>query len=850
MLNLPLPSSITSWLVNSQDPEPVQGSSSVEKPSTDKDTYPPSGVLGATHRTQRSDPLRRFSNYHVEENSGEFSRPKHEHHHHHLGPISWKKLTTLFHPHLVISESSPTYRILPIFSGIVVPFSILLDIPSLSGHWYVRTGPNSETIETRPNPRLLNVAMAVSMAFALFACICLVIRFTERAVKLMTILAIISLTAHDVISIIAVTAFGIGHRDDDGFTYGQSFWMALCATFSSTVTNVTLLIDYAWTKNFSKSGSGLTHKQRSLVIIVIVLLCYIALGALVLSVMMKLNFIDALYLAVVSIETIGFGDLHPSSTASRVVICFYITFGILNLALAVALSREAVLEAVAINLQKRIRGIRTRDRERRINHRWRGAVKWRLRAKRLPIWVEEERNDDEWWKAFCLRSRNDTTWKYTHGGPRHKRLNVEALSLAQLEAAAMEAGAPLASLLPPNFRLSDEDNAAGGWHPSEPVGGGGGTGGSPLTHIRLGRMLALLGNFALAMGHGEHVDHIHTEEEEDSYDDHEDSGSYHGVPLTYTMTMDPDVFDATVEAEEETAFYARLSAAFLLFFMFWLVGSAIFMKTEGWRFGTAVYFCFVAFTTVGYGDLSPSTPAGRSIFVVWALLGVATMTILISILTEAYSINYKSAIRPQGQQPLLSPYINEDNSRQRFHDSRTMVGTSLNFTPTTNQEHPASPISPNSPLTFTPRGQKFSTTAPNGTDILRNNSFIEQDFATPPSAGTSTTLLSPAPIRHNTRTNTINTSNPEHYELGRSIKGKLHALPHHILERVQRARTVVAAGRKENIHKSEPDGDGKHGNRKVEILLSNIERIWTMIINLPIHEIQGLAPKFTTYSDL
>ena len=52
-------------------------------------------------------------------------------------------------------------------------------------------------------------------------------------------------------------------------------------------------------------GSGLTHKQRSLVIIVIVLLCYIALGALVLSVMMKLNFIDALYLAVVSIETIG-----------------------------------------------------------------------------------------------------------------------------------------------------------------------------------------------------------------------------------------------------------------------------------------------------------------------------------------------------------------------------------------------------------------------------------------------------------------------------------------------------------------------------------------------------------------
>ena len=34
--------------------------------------------------------------------------------------------------------------------------------------------------------------------------------------------------------------------------------------------------------------------------------------------------------------------------------------------------------------------------------------------------------------------------------------------------------------------------------------------------------------------------------------------------------------------------------------------------------------------TVGYGDYSPQSPAGRSIFVVWALLGVATVTILIS----------------------------------------------------------------------------------------------------------------------------------------------------------------------------------------------------------------------------
>jgi hypothetical protein len=40
---------------------------------------------------------------------------------------------------------------------------------------------------------------------------------------------------------------------------------------------------------------------------------------------------------------------------------------------------------------------------------------------------------------------------------------------------------------------------------------------------------------------------------------------------------------------------------------------------------------FIAFTTVGYGDLYPKTPAGRAIFVFWALLGVAGVSVLIAV---------------------------------------------------------------------------------------------------------------------------------------------------------------------------------------------------------------------------
>ncbi|CAA7270244.1 unnamed protein product [Cyclocybe aegerita] len=216
------------------------------------------------------------------------------------------------------------YRFLPIFSGIMIPFSIMLSIPSLTGHWYIRTGDNDVTIEVRPNPLMLDMAMGMSMGC-------------------------------DIINIPAVTIFGIQHRFDDGFTYGQSFWMTVCSTLASTATNITLIVDYARTTDFAQSGSGLTRKQRSLAIIIIILLCYISLGALIQTIMLKIAFIDALYFTVASIETVGFGDIRPTSTGTRIFTCCYIAGGILNLALAVAMASEALLEAAAVGFQSRLK---------------------------------------------------------------------------------------------------------------------------------------------------------------------------------------------------------------------------------------------------------------------------------------------------------------------------------------------------------------------------------------------------------------------------------------------------------------------------------------------------------------
>lgn len=101
-----------------------------------------------------------------------------------------------FHENTQDINSSRSYRILPIFSGIMIPFSIMLLIPSLTSHWYIRTGADNVVVEVRPNPLLLQLAMGVSMGCGIIASACLVARFAERNVKLMTHLCIFFLSLH------------------------------------------------------------------------------------------------------------------------------------------------------------------------------------------------------------------------------------------------------------------------------------------------------------------------------------------------------------------------------------------------------------------------------------------------------------------------------------------------------------------------------------------------------------------------------------------------------------------------------------------------------------------------------
>ncbi|KAF9236056.1 hypothetical protein BU15DRAFT_89330 [Melanogaster broomeanus] len=576
-------------------------------------------------------------------------------------PSRFSHILAFVFPSLSVDEDIasyvPNYRYAPIISGIVIPFSILLEIPGLTDRWYIRTD-GATIVETRPNPVVLGIGLGFSMACALLANACLIMRFLEKRVKTMTILCTVFLSIHDIINIVAVVIFGVEHRFNDGFTYGEPFWMTVCSTVASSVTNVTLIIDLIRTPDFDRSGSGLTRRQRSLVIIIIVLFCYIALGALVNSILLKLSFINGLYFTVVSIETIGFGDISPDDTASRAFICCYTTLGVVNLAVVVGVFRETLLEGLDIGYRKRVKAIQDRRRaarrQRRAETRWRHAIIWRLRAVNAPIWVRKKKKSEPktFWEGLYLRFWRPASTDAS-GDRRHRgmKLNLEALPHHQLEAAALEAGVPLDTLLPAISTSPMTTSPAGlvtlitavchlgsssirCIHRDEYVP-------EPLTHNRLGAMAVMLTKFGLAI--------FESGGARDQLRSSTGSGDVVTVPRPRLLARDSTGSLSAISSDdlggdyqtllaesEKKAFYARSSLAWTLFILFWTVGAGIFTHTEGWTYGSSMYFCFIAFSTVGYGDMSPQTPAGRSIFVVWALLGV--------VVSEAYSSRYKGML--------------------------------------------------------------------------------------------------------------------------------------------------------------------------------------------------------------
>ncbi len=76
----------------------------------------------------------------------------------------------------------------------------------------------------------------------------------------------------------------------------------------------------------------------------------------------------------------------------------------------------------------------------------------------------------------------------------------------------------------------------------------------------------------------------------------------------------------------------------LVFVTLWVTGASLFYIAEGARvdFWTSLYWALITMATVGYGDVVPTTPAGKIVAGLTAIFGIATYTLLVSTLADYF----------------------------------------------------------------------------------------------------------------------------------------------------------------------------------------------------------------------
>lgn len=82
----------------------------------------------------------------------------------------------------------------------------------------------------------------------------------------------------------------------------------------------------------------------------------------------------------------------------------------------------------------------------------------------------------------------------------------------------------------------------------------------------------------------------------------------------------------TSSARQKVIVFVTLSLLVLLIG----AGTVLFKSMEGWTWAQSFYFTIVTITTVGYGDLTPSTDASRIVTAIYIILGVAIAAGIIS----------------------------------------------------------------------------------------------------------------------------------------------------------------------------------------------------------------------------
>ncbi|CUA74245.1 Outward-rectifier potassium channel TOK1 [Rhizoctonia solani] len=251
--------------------------------------------------------------------------------------ITFSISSILQHIYLFANVSSLT-------AALIAPLAVLLDIPALTEKWYTRNG------EPQPDPRASLILSGLSLGFSLIANALLVVRFSlqGRGWNIATRISVACWFIKVVTGVCNLVVFGALTRNEPQFSYAEGFWSAVISVIASGIILALLLVH--WTLGFkrdpSQDGQPSTPAHTRLQIRVAgrhfmlqntMLMCLIALNALIFSRIENWTYLQGIYFTIVTFLTIGFGDCHPTKPSTKVLLFFLSLLGVTLLASCISM---------------------------------------------------------------------------------------------------------------------------------------------------------------------------------------------------------------------------------------------------------------------------------------------------------------------------------------------------------------------------------------------------------------------------------------------------------------------------------------------------------------------------------
>ena len=80
------------------------------------------------------------------------------------------------------------------------------------------------------------------------------------------------------------------------------------------------------------------------------------------------------------------------------------------------------------------------------------------------------------------------------------------------------------------------------------------------------------------------------------------------------------LFDVLQDKDSRPVFYWAIAVLF--------IGTIVYHWLEGWSYLDSLYFCVISLATIGYGDLTPTTPAAKIFTIVYVINGIVILLAL------------------------------------------------------------------------------------------------------------------------------------------------------------------------------------------------------------------------------